>query len=183
MTLYQEALQIARSRDVEGVLIDTNLLLFFSLAIMEKKDRDVVQKKFSFADISVNEETVSGFLALVKSFKAIYVTPYILAEFSNLTMKFLKEYPPYRKKYFEVFIEQLTNQTIHEEQTLLSGFDVNLKLINDFGFTDVHLITLAVNNKLVVLTIDGPLTALGEYNKTPVFNFTQMIYDDVPLRF
>lgn len=132
-----------------GLIIDTNLLV---LLLVGYYDADYIQdcpktSQFTRPDF----EYIAN---IVKSLQpTIIVTPHILAEISNLTFKKMLSGERFQRYFKEVCaLLQIASERHIEKEIVME----NLKLLSDFGFTDLSIIEAAKKHGCAVITSDKP---------------------------
>jgi len=146
-----------------GIIVDTNLLILF---LVGKYDIDYISKfkityKYSIEDFEILRD-------FVVKFKKIIITPHILAELSNLSMKITENR---LKEYFKYFIEILKKSdeiNIDKNSILLS------KYVDKIGITDVGIMLASENNDLLFITDEFRLANISEYEGIKVLNFNHI---------
>ena len=133
----------------KGIIVDTNLLILFvvggyDISYIEKCNR-IKNKRYTIEDYRF----VNNLLA---SFAKIYVTPQVLAEFSNLSFNDIKGQA--FLKYFEYVLKIIRESS---EGYISKDIILNISMFKKFGFTDASIFKLASKEKLPVITDDLPL--------------------------
>lgn len=147
----------------EGIIIDTNILIFlligsFDLNFIE--ECGLTKGKFYKKDFELLKKIVSFF-------KKIIITPQIIAEVSNLSKREIKGEKCFL--YFQKIIEILQS-TEENYLPLKELFLVDVKVISDYGFTDMALFELSKKSRIPILTDD---LRLYNYSKKqiPIIKF------------
>ena len=144
---------------MKEIILDTKPLLIYLYGLYHSK----TLKKYN-----CTSDEFYVFLEFMKQFSVVWVTPYVLAEISNLANKQLGD------KSFSDFI--------NDSKKLLSSFGEihtpkNLLLEMDnvpkFGMTDASLIEAAGKNK-TLLTSDGPLFYFCRNKQFPSIHLDQV---------
>ncbi len=133
----------------KGIVVDTNLLILlivgkFNIAYIEKCSR-VKDKQYTINDYRF----VNNLLSL---FVKIYVTPQVLAEFSNLSFGDIKDRA--FLKYFEFVLEIIKGVS---EEYISKDIILDIPIFRKFGFADASIFELASKEQLPVITDDMPL--------------------------
>jgi rRNA-processing protein FCF1 len=128
----------------KGIIIDTNLLVLFiaggyDIAYIEKCSR-TKNKGYTRDDYIF----INNFLGI---FDKIYVTPHILAEFSNISFNNInnKEF----LKYFEIVVKIIKGMS---EEYISKDVVLKIPMFKKFGFADTSIYELAKKNNLPVIT-------------------------------
>lgn len=130
----------------KGVLVDTNLLLLFFVGLYDQNWIEKFKRTQRY--------TPDDFLllrALIVRFSQIVVTPYILAELSNLSMQMPESV---LGGYFECLARALARfkeEHVAKDALLSPAW---LKVLSRIGFTDLSLIEAAKKGNYLVLTDD-----------------------------
>lgn len=137
-----------------GVIIDTNLLILLLIGnydpifIREYKQLNNSDKKYTEEDFELLKQVLA-------CFKKVIITPQIIAELSNLSITKSgvpeNRFPLYLQKVI-AFLKVADEQ--HQKSSCLWGME--MKMIRDFGFTDMTILELAKNNNMAVLTDEAP---------------------------
>ena len=146
-----------------GIIVDTNLLILF---LVGKYDIDYISKfkityKYSIEDFEILRD-------FVVKFKKIIITPHILAELSNLSMKITENR---LKEYFKYFIEILKKSdeiNIDKNSILLS------KYVDKIGITDVGIMLASENDDFLFITDDIKLAYISLSKGLSVLHFSQI---------
>lgn len=146
----------------KGLIIDTNILILFLIGSYD--DNYIcsceLTKKYTQKDFELLKKIISFF-------NAVLITPYVIAELSNLSRKKITECK--RIAYFKTVIKFLET-TSEENPSLTSLLGCKIKLIEEFGFTDMAIFNLSKNKNIPILTDDGPFFHYS-YSKTPTIKF------------
>ena len=148
---------------LNGIIVDTNLLILFLIGIYDSRyiSKFKITCKYSEEDFKILKD-------IVKGFKKIIITPHIVAELSNLSMKI----PENRlKEYFKYFIEILKKSdeiNIDKNSILLN------KYIDKIGVTDVGIMLASENNEFLFITDDFQLANISFSKGLPVINFNHI---------
>ena len=156
--------QLLKRHKQHGVLIDSNLLLLFTIGSFNQSlvGRYNRLSKYTEKDFL----TITHF---IKYFEKIITTPHILTEVSNLSNMIDNKI---KTLYFDNFYTKLK---ILEESNIsfLKAFeDSNTR---KFGLTDAG-ITVIAREKYLVLTDDFPLSGYLEKQGIDVINFNHLRY-------
>ncbi|WP_345241238.1 hypothetical protein [Nibrella saemangeumensis] len=149
-----------------GVLIDTNLLVLYSVGSYDKKR--IEENKRTRAYTPQDFDLLIRFLAL---FSKVVTTPNILTEASNLLEGTSYQYGP----LLSYFPQQIQ---IVEEKYLLSHstMQANLKIFTRFGLSDTVSYELA-KQQYLVLTDDLDFCYYLQGNNLPALNFNNLRTD------
>jgi hypothetical protein len=146
----------------EGVLLDSNLLL---LLVVGTHDRSVIT---SFKRLSMfAPEDFDTLLAIVGTFRHLYITPNIATEVSNLAGGLSGEL---RKACFRVFEETIVAS---EELVVPSRDAAAHSEFDELGLTDAAIFRVAGSPPLI-LTMDFPLSQKLAAQGLPVVNFNHI---------
>jgi len=113
--------------------------------------------------------------------KKIYVTPQLLAEYSNWLEKYVKDekYRNLMKNAIEIFSkkEKSSKHYVEEHYVEMERMVKEEKILIDFGFSDVsiYLCSKDLNNlnkdgRVTLITSDGELSGLCKNNRINVVN-------------
>lgn len=146
------------------IILDTNLLLLLLVGLCDKKflSQHGCTEKYTDIDHEI----------LIKIFKyfdpIIVITPHILAEFSNLSKRDIKE--PRIHYYIATVINSLKNY--QEEQVSLERLlSTKVSTIALYGFTDISIIEAAKKIDAVILTDDIGLALYADTSRIPSIKF------------
>ena len=149
----------------KGLVIDTELLI---LLLIGKYDPEYVStfkitNKFTKKDFNLVN-------LIVNHFNNIIITPHIIAELSNHSMKI----PTGRiKLYFDHFIKILKKfKEVHIEKDLVFKSEY-LPLI---GITDYGILLSSKENDYLLFTTDRSLTQISRAQGVNVLNFNEIRY-------
>ena len=106
----------------------------------------------------------------------IIVTPHIIAELSNLSIRDIKE--PKIHYYFNTIVNKLRSyKEEHISLERLLGLEV--KILMKFGFPDMSIIEVAKKMDAVILSDDLALCLYANSCKVPNFNFKNIISSEL----
>ena len=147
----------------KGIIIDTNLLILLLVGIYDINfiNKFKVAQKYFKEDYNI-------LYNFIHNFNTIFITPHILTELSNLSMKMNdNEF----KKYITYFIEILkeSKEINIEKNNILSH-----KSITKLGVTDIGIMIASENNGYLFITDDFPLANISESKGLPVINFNHL---------
>lgn len=158
----------------DGLILDTNILI---LLLIGNYDKNLIEtyppltdtgKSYTVDDFKVLSE-ILGF------FKTLVITPQILSELSSLVIKPTNGlYDAVRDKYISSIVARLRNsqERFHKSRFL---WDLEIKILRDYGFTDMNLIGLSKNKKLPILTDDLPFYIYAQQT-IPIMNYQTIKY-------
>lgn len=151
----------------EGLIIDTEVLI---LLLVGTYNIDCIEtckftNKFSKQDLALVQRIISYF-------KKIIITPHIIAEVSNQSKQEFKGNKMY--DYFRSLVN-LLKSTTEISSPLNSLLDMDIKVISDFGFTDMAMFEIARNsdNKIAILTNDLRFHSHA-FEKIPVIKLSHL---------
>jgi hypothetical protein len=149
-----------RACKLNGLIIDTNLLLIFLIGSYNPRLTD--EKTFIY---------IKRVLAFTEA--KIIITPHILTEISNMTItkQIIKE--PGHIKYVESLIDII--EQAHEEPIEKNTLMGSAGMLADFGFTDLSIIEAAMRLQCAVMTADGALATQLLNNKCFTRNVEYLI--------
>jgi len=127
----------------KGVIVDTNLLVVYMVGLFDRKLVPAFSRTKGYSS-----EDFDVLARLMAQCRAVFVTPQVLAELSNLTPD---STDPRLVGYFETIIQVLwktREEYVPKEQML--GSD----LLPRIGFTDLSILQAAKKHGLLVLTDD-----------------------------
>lgn len=148
-----------------GVILDTNLLI---LLIIGSYDVDRIEKFGRTKDRGYTKQDFIFLVNFLKEFNAIYLTPQVLAELSNLTFNKILE------NDFPVYLRSVI-KSIKDKREHYVPKDILLNAnCFKFGFTDSSIFELAKKEKLLVLTDDHPLSGFLSKNGMDCININHI---------
>ena len=156
----------------DGIILDSNLLLLFLIGNYNSQlidNYNPISK--SRQDYSVDDfERLKQILKLFLN--KIIITPQIIAEVSNLTITGNRSaYGEQLLGYIKAVISLMQEMTEHHQSSnCLWGMEI--KIISEFGFTDLTILELAKEKRLPILTDDFPFFSLAISKKIPTFRFS-----------
>ncbi|GEM_PF-805142 len=146
------------------VIVDTNLLL---LLLVGSFDKEFI--KDCAATNQYSQLDYDLLLKVLRYFKSeIVITPYLLAELSDFSIKDIK--PPKLHYYFMTLIDRLRNYK-EENITLEKLLEIKFTIIMRFGFPDISILEVAKSIGAVVLTDDFDLALYANKSRIPNINF------------
>lgn len=166
MYSYQDIYKFCCQKSPEGIIVDTEVLTLFLLG---KYKPDLVETnkltkgKFFKPDIIILDN-------ILQFFKKIIITPYILAEVSNLSRINIKD--PQLSKYFQSMIKFLENAG-EKEIKFNDLCKTDVQLISKYGFTDVAMFHISDEMKIPIITIDLDFYIYSS-SRIPIINFTHI---------
>ncbi|MGD1003654.1 MAG: hypothetical protein ABR884_03725 [Minisyncoccia bacterium] len=148
--------EVRAYREAKGkkkLILDTNLLLLLLIGVC---DKNLLSKYACTEKYTINDYSL--LLKILRFFESdIVITPHILAEFSNLVRRDIKE--PKMHYYLATIMDKL--KSYQEEYIPLDRLlGMGVRVIVLFGFPDMSIIEAARNINAVILTHD---IRLGEY--------------------
>jgi hypothetical protein len=150
----------------EGLIVDTNLLILF---LIGKYDAEFIERCALTCNNNYLKEDYELLYKIMKLFKKIIITPYIIAEISNLSKSKIKDEKLIN--YFKVFVEFLGAPSIEEKNVGMEKFlGIEIGYMGKFGFTDMAICELSKSNNLAIITDDGPFYYFFN-TKIPVIKF------------
>jgi len=147
-----------------GVLVDTNLLVLLFVGAYDQK---LIEPAPRLKDRFVPED-FDTLVNLLDKFRQLIVTPYVLAEVSNM-LGYLRE--PARTECMQRFAHAAQVQ-MAESYESASNLSQNPSFLL-FGITDASILNAAFGSHLV-LTNDAPLYAYLLGQGVDVLNFNQI---------
>ena len=148
---------------ITGILVDSNLLL---LLFVGAHDRSLIASFKRTHDFT--PEDYDLLRALLDRFRAIYTTPNILTEVSNLA-GYVKE--PAKEVLFDSLRLQIADMS---EEYILSAVAAEDELFPRYGLTDTVIFELAAARHLLVLTDDFRLAGFLRTKKVDTINFNNI---------
>jgi hypothetical protein len=155
-----------RSFESEGVLLDTNLLVIYLVAIVDRNLIGKVKRTENF----LPEDAIFLFRNLPR-FARRFTTPGIWAETSNLLTPFFRTLPKATHRSLHRAIRD--EIAILDEQWVPAKSFAHDEELLKYGFTDLAIASLA-GEKMVVLTADLPLVLLLQRRGLPCVNFNTL---------
>ena len=146
-----------------GIIVDTNLLILF---LVGKYDIDYISKfkitcKYSKKDFEILKN-------FVNRFKKLIITPHILSELSNLSMKIPEKRLARYFKYFIGILKISDEINIDKNSILLN------KYIDKIGVTDVGIVLASENDDFLFITDDIKLAYISLSKGLSVLHFSQI---------
>jgi hypothetical protein len=149
----------------KSLIIDTNILLLFFVGVFNK---DYINK----CSLTAGKYTPEDFDLLIKIisyFKPeIIITPQILAEISNHSKTSIKD--PHFSNYFNIVVNRLKAYKEHHI-ALQKIIGLDIKILSNFGFTDMSIAETAKELESAILTDDYRLYAYC-YKTSPSIKFS-----------
>lgn len=143
-------------------MVDTELLLLYLVG----KCKPLELQKISNNNYNEKDyEILSNFL---KKFQRIFITPYILAEISNLTKTKLKKY------FKKIILECESTLKSFEEKQIGKEKILNKKEAQWLGFPDVSIIISSEIEDLLIISEDGDMIRECEKLDVPVLDFSSL---------
>lgn len=136
-----------------GIILDTNLLILY---IVGNYNIDYIKEFKRTASKGYTEDDFLALSKILNIFNKVFLTPHVLSELSNLTFNYKNEENKNFTEYLLIakrVLENINENNISKNNILSSKF---LK----FGFTDISILELAINNSLPVITDDLPFYSL-----------------------
>lgn len=152
----------------EGIIVDTNILILFLIgsynpdSIANCEILNNSNKKYSVDDFVLLKKIFSYFKKLV-------ITPQIIAELSNLSITSGDIYGDKLTHYLLTVIKFLKSaEERHQKSDCLWGME--LKVIGEYGFTDMTMFELSRQTNMPILTDELPFY-IYSYGKVPIIKF------------
>lgn len=137
----------------DGIIVDTNVLILFLIGSYDSSFIKKI-KLTSNNDKRYSIESFETLKEILELFKKVVITPQIIAEISNLTITRDKIfYGDYLRSYLKTVINFLKSAEEHH-QRMDCLWNVKLKTINEFGFTDMTIYELSKRTEMPILTDD-----------------------------
>lgn len=141
---------VRRYRETRGkkkLILDTNLLLLLLIGACDKSflEKCTCTKKYTHEDYELLVKILRFFGS------EIVITPHILAEFSDLSMRDIKE--PKIHYYLATVIDKLKNYK-EEHVSLERLLNTKVKILAMLGFPDMSIIEASKKIDAVILTDD-----------------------------
>lgn len=150
-----------------GIIVDTNILLLFLIGsydinfIKDCKLLNNSNKKYNDSDFELLKKIIS-------CFKKVIITPHILAEISNLSIK-QGLFGPKLLSYIKTVILFLKKaEERHQKSDCIWGME--LEILGKYGFTDMTMFELAKQTNMPILTDEHPLYGYS-YGRVPIIKF------------
>jgi hypothetical protein len=152
------------TRGKKKLILDTNLLFLFLVGAC---DESFLPKCECTQKYTVNDYKL--LLEIFRYFESdIVITPHILAEFSNISIRDIKE--PKIHYYLQTVLNRL--KSYKEEQVSLERLiRVKVNILALYGFTDMSIIEGAKKINAVILTDDMGLGLYADTCKIPSIKF------------
>jgi len=167
--MRDDLFDLLRSFEPRGILLDTNLLVVYVVALTDPRRVGVVKRTENF-------ESSDGrfLLMLLPRYAKRYTTPAILAEASNLLEPFFKSLPREALAWLRSAIREELSVTeeIYVPAREIAADEALLR----YGFTDLAVAALA-GQRMVVLTADAPLSSLLDARQLPCVNYNQIRFE------
>lgn len=154
---------LARYRK-QGVLLDTNLLLLYTVGMWDSKQIPLFKRTKTFTE---DDYILLAFI--LKQFERVITTPNILTEVSNLAGQLSESF---HDRYYHILSKRI--ETL-DEQYLPSRQAVLYQKFSKFGLTDTT-IRLIADQTYLVLTEDWKLGQYLQSQAVDVLNFNHLRY-------
>lgn len=151
-----------------GVILDTNVLLLLLIGHLDPK----LIEKFSPTTGRYRKEDFDILKKVIGCFKSIIITPHIIAEISNISMREMDGRGLHA--YFHSVINTLKSAEEQNVETKLL-LDVGVKIISTFGFTDTAMLEISKREMVPLLTDDSRLFEYFSFEKVPVIKLRHII--------
>ena len=146
------------------IILDTNLLLLLLIGACDKN--------FLSQCACTNKYTNDDHNLLLKIFRffetQIIITPHIIAEFSNISIRDIKE--PKIHYYLKTVLDRLKNYK-EEYISLERLLGVKVEILAKYGFSDLSIIEVAKKIDAVILTDDMSLALYADTCRIPSIKF------------
>jgi len=147
MYTLEDIRRYCKERGKKKVMVDTNLLLLF---LVGSCDINFLSSCESTSKYSKNDHQL--LLGMLRYFDSeIVITPHVLAEFSNLSRRDIKE--PRLSYYLATVLDALKR---HKEEHVPLEIILKSKInvLSSYGFTDISITEAALKINAVILTDD-----------------------------
>lgn len=159
-----------RGHELEGIILDTNILIlllvgFFNPSLI------TTYKALVNSNKHYSEEDYTRICEILSWFgNKLIITPQVLSEISSLIIKDNQGlYKEERDKFISSVIAKLKSSAEHHlESVVLWGKE--LKILRDFGLTDMNLFEISKIKNIPILTDDVPFY-LYAYKDIPIINY------------
>lgn len=155
-----------------GLIIDTQLLLLFFIGNHDKKTilNCNLTRSFTEADFELLKKIIKLF-----SGRSIIITPHILTEISNMSIRFFNKKSPELYRYFTSVIKFLGSYK-EDHHNMHSILGMGVQLISDYGFTDLGVVGIAdrEDKKIAILTDDTDLYVHAAEKNIPVIKLSHL---------
>ncbi len=162
----ENPLAFLRSFEPKGMLLDTNLLVIYIVAIVDRNLIGKVKRTENF----LPEDALFLFNYLPR-FAHRFTTPGIWAEASNLLAPFFKTLSKTARQSLQISLRD--EIAVLDEQYVPAKAVAHDEQLLNYGFTDLAIACLA-QNQMVVLTADFPLVVLLQKRNLPCVNFNTL---------
>lgn len=172
METIEKVYEFASKRNREGIILDTVVLLLY---LVGKYDIQCIK---SFEPTHHYEkEDFDLLIKLIKPFKKIIVTPHIIAEVSNISLRHMKN--ARLQQYLCVLVDQLKDKNITDERHIYfdNWQDKTIGRLVAFGFTDMGIYEVSKENNLPIITDDQELYNFSK-SKTPIIKLSVIKYSN-----
>jgi hypothetical protein len=149
---FEEALALVEDSGANEILLDTNLLVVYIVAMVDKSRVGKVKRTESF-----QLEDADFILWLLPRYARRVVTPGILAEASNLLEPFFRSLPREVLRRLQAFIRQ--ELEVMEEHFVPARSFAHDEELLVYGFSDLAIAHLQ-RDRTVIFTNDLPLALL-----------------------
>lgn len=158
---------VKKYRETKGkkkLILDTNLLLLLLVGICDSNFLSKCECTHKYA--------INDYRLLLKIFKyfesEIIITPHILAEFSNISIRDIKE--PKIHYYLQTVLNKLKDYK-EEHISLERLLSIRVNILALYGFTDMSIIEGAKKIDAVILTDDIGLGLYADSRNIPSIKF------------
>lgn len=146
-------------------LLDANLLLPYLIQRLGI-DTEKFQRTKSFT-----QEDVELLNDLIIQFGGLCSTPHVITEVSNLAGKLREDQTILFRTLLAQYVEIVEEFSISSKEVVYSKEGIYSPTYLKFGITDAVLFAICQREKIVLVTLDLPLTNYAEKNKLEVINF------------
>lgn len=149
---FEEALKTLQEYEASGILLDTNLLVIYYVALIDIRRVGRVKRTENF-----QPEDASFLLHLVSRYAKRHTTPGILAEATNLLEPFFKSLSGDLRQWLQAALRE--DLAVVEEHFVPAKTLAQDDQLLTYGFSDLAIAHIQ-QDRMLVLTADLPLTLL-----------------------
>jgi hypothetical protein len=161
-----DPLNMLREFVSKGILIDANLLVVYTVGIVDPRLVGKTKRTENF-----NPEDAKFLIRAVQKFKRRFTTPGILTETTNLLEPFFKTLREETRHWLKTAIRE--DLSLIEERWIPGKQIAEDDNLLKFGFGDLAITALA-GEEIVVLTADLPLHLLLQSRGLPNVNYNHL---------
>lgn len=173
METLEKIYKFSIERTREGIILDTVVLLLFFIG---KYDINYI-KDFGPTHL-YSKDDYDLLNKIILPFKKIVITPQVIAEISNHSLKYL--FDAKLQQYLCVVVDFLRNKDKMEEQHVMfeNWVDKSISRLCSFGFVDMGMYEISKQKGIPILTDEEYLYNFSKRN-IPIIKFSIIKYSDL----